>query len=32
LQGVEMTQAMAVVCTFLLAIPVAIGAYKKLSV
>jgi Na+-driven multidrug efflux pump len=32
LQGVEMTQAMADVCTFLLAIPVAIGVYKKLSV
>ena len=31
LQGVEMTQAMADVCTFLLAIPVAIGVYKKLS-
>ena len=31
LQGVEMTQAMADVCTFLLAIPIAIRVYRKLS-
>ena len=31
LQGVEMTQALADVCTFLLAIPMAVKVYKSLS-